>query len=63
MATVQRVSDTTAHRIWRAHRLQPHRVEKFKLSKDPQFTEKLRDVGGLYLNPPDKALVSCHRNK
>jgi len=57
MATVQRVSDTTVHRIWRAHRLQPHRVEKFKLSKDPQFTEKLRDVVGLYLNPPEKALV------
>jgi transposase len=57
MATAQGVSDTTVHRIWRVHRLQPHRVEKFKLSKDPQFSEKLRDVVGLYLNPPDKALV------
>lgn len=57
MAAIQRVSDTTVHRIWRAHRLQPHRVEKFKLSTDPQFTEKLRDVVGLYLNPPEKALV------
>ncbi|HEY3458219.1 MAG TPA: IS630 family transposase [Bryobacteraceae bacterium] len=57
MATVQGVSDTTIQRIWRAHRLQPHRVEKFKFSKDPQFTEKLRDVVGLYMNPPEKALV------
>jgi transposase len=57
MAAVQRVSDSSVHRIWRAHRLQPRRVEKFKLSKDPQFTEKLRDVVGLYLNPPEKALV------
>jgi transposase len=57
MAAIQHVSDTTVHRIWRAHRLQPHRVEKFKLSTDPEFTEKLRDVVGLYLNPPEKALV------
>lgn len=57
MAVIQHVSDSTVHRIWRAHHLQPHRVEKFKLSKDPQFTEKLRDVVGLYLNPPEKALV------
>src|SRR5437868_1532303 len=57
MAAVQQVSDSSVHRIWRAHRLQPHRVERFKLSKDPQFTEKLRDVVGLYLNPPEKALV------
>jgi transposase len=57
MASAQGVSDTTVHRIWRVHRLQPHRVEKFKLSKDPRFTEKMRDVVGLYLNPPEKALV------
>ncbi len=57
MAAAQGVSDTTVHRIWKVHRLQPHRVEKFKLSKDPRFSEKMRDVVGLYLNPPDKALV------
>jgi transposase len=57
MAVAQQVSDSSVHRIWRAHRLQPHRVEKFKFSKDPRFTEKLRDVVGLYLNPPEKALV------
>jgi transposase len=57
MAAAQGVSDTTVHRIWRVHRLQPHRIEKFKLSKDPRFSEKMRDVVGLYLNPPDKALV------
>jgi len=57
MAAVQGVSDTTVYRIWKFHRLQPHRVEKFKLSKDPRFSEKVRDVVGLYLNPPDKALV------
>jgi transposase len=57
MASAQGVSDTTVHRIWKVHRLQPHRIEKFKLSKDPRFTEKMRDVVGLYLNPPDKALV------
>jgi transposase len=57
MAAAQGVSDSTVQRIWRAHRLQPHRVEKFKRSKDPHFTAKVRDVVGLYLNPPDKALV------
>jgi transposase len=44
-------------RIWKAHGLQPHRVETFKLSRDPRFVEKLRDVVGLYLNPPEHALV------
>jgi transposase len=57
MAVAQQVSDSSVHRIWRAHRLQPHRLEKFKFSKDPQFAEKLRDIVGLYLNPPEKALV------
>lgn len=57
MAATQGVSDTTVYRIWKFHRLQPHRIEKFKLSKDPRFGEKVRDVIGLYLNPPDKALV------
>lgn len=59
MAEAQGVSDTTVHRIWKAHRLQPHRVKTFKFSRDPQFVEKVRDVVGLYLNPPEKALVLC----
>jgi len=46
-------------RIWRAFGLQPHRSETFKLSTDPQFVEKVRDIVGLYLSPPDKALVLC----
>jgi hypothetical protein len=46
-------------RIWRAFALQPHRVEDFKLSKDPLFIEKVRDIVGLYLDPPDRALVLC----
>jgi len=57
LASAQGVSDTTVLRIWHAHHLQPHRLEKFKASADPQFVEKVRDVVGLYLNPPDKALV------
>ena len=51
------LSRMTVQRIWRQHGLQPHRVETFKLSRDPQFVEKLRDVVGLYLDPPDKALI------
>ncbi len=47
------------HRVWRAFGLKPHLVESFKLSNDPHFVEKVRDVVGLYLNPPDKALVLC----
>jgi putative transposase len=47
------------HRIWRAFGLQPHRQKHFKLSTDPVFVEKVRDVEGLYLKPPDKALVLC----
>ena len=46
-------------RIWRAFGLQPHRVENFKFSKDPQFGEKVRDIVGRYLNPPDRAIVLC----
>jgi transposase len=53
------LSQTAISRIWRAFALQPHRVETFKLSKDPLFIEKVRDIVGLYLNPPDKALVLC----
>jgi transposase len=53
------VSHMTVARIWDSHGLQPHRVRNFKLSRDKQFVEKLTDVVGLYLNPPDKALVLC----
>lgn len=59
MATRCGLSQSAVSRIWRAFALQPHRVETFKLSKDPLFIEKVRDVVGLYLNPPDKALVVC----
>ena len=59
MAKAQGVSSAMVHRIWRTHRLQPHRSEHFKLSRDPNFARKVRDVVGLYLNPPDKALVLC----
>src|SRR5947208_6677621 len=57
LAKRQRGSPATVHRIWQAHNLQPHRVETFKLSRDPDFVRKLRDVVGLYMNPPAKALV------
>ena len=53
------LSQTAVSRIWRAFALQPHRAATFKLSKDPLFIEKVRDIVGLYLNPPDKALVLC----
>ncbi|MGH9318220.1 MAG: IS630 family transposase [Thermoanaerobaculia bacterium] len=53
------LSQSAVSRIWRAFALQPHRVETFKLSKDPLFIEKVRDIVGLYLSPPDKALVLC----
>ncbi len=59
MARVAGVSPATVGRIWDAAGLQPHRVETFKLSNDPRFLEKLTDVVGLYLNPPDKAVVLC----
>ena len=59
MAKHHGISAATVQRIWDAHWLQPHRVRKFKLSRDAQFVEKLTDVVGLYLNPPDKALVVC----
>lgn len=57
MARSQGVSAATVHRIWRKHKLQPHRVESFKFSSDPEFVPKVRDIVGLYLNPPDRALV------
>lgn len=53
------LSQSAISRIWRAFALQPHRAETFKLSSDPLFIEKVRDVVGLYLNPPDRALVLC----
>jgi transposase len=59
MATRVGVSSATVQRVWSEHRLYPHRVRTFKLSKDPRFVEKLTDVVGLYLNPPDKAAVLC----
>jgi transposase len=59
MARASGVSPSTVHRIWRAFSLQPHRTETFKLSTDPQFVEKVRDIVGLYLDPPEKALVIC----
>ena len=59
MAQAQGVSAATVQRIWDAHGLQPHRVKTFKLSRDKRFVEKLTDVVGVYLNPPDKAVVLC----
>jgi transposase len=59
MAKASGLSQSTVSRIWRAFALQPHRSETFKLSKDPLFVEKVRDIVGLYLNPPQKALVLC----
>ncbi len=53
------ISRTIVHRVWQRHDVQPHRVERFKLSNDPHFEEKVRDIVGLYLNPPDRALVLC----
>lgn len=57
MAAATGLSKSTIGRIWRAFELKPHRVETFKLSNDPQFIDKVRDVVGLYLDPPEKALV------
>jgi len=59
MAKTQGISPATVQRIWDANGLQPHRTRTFKLSKDKRFVEKLTDVVGLYLNPPDKALIMC----
>jgi transposase len=59
MAKEQGVSKATINRIWQSHQIKPHRTKGFKLSRDPQFLEKLTDVVGLYLNPPDKAMVLC----
>ena len=59
MAKAQGVSEATVRRIWRQHNLKPHLVKTFKLSRDKYFLQKLYDVVGLYMNPPDKALVLC----
>lgn len=60
MAARSGYSEASVRRAWRAHGLKPHRVETFKVSRDPRFVEKLEDVVGLYLNPPAHALVlSC----
>jgi hypothetical protein len=59
MARASGLSVTTVHRIWSAFSLQPQRSETFKLSTDPLFVEKVRDIVGLYLDPPDRALVLC----
>lgn len=59
LAAQTHVSKDTVSRIWRAFGLQPHRQRHFQLSSDPFFVEKVRDVVGLYLNPPDKAVVLC----
>jgi transposase len=53
------VSRMMVQRVWQRHEIQPHRVEKFTLSKDPRFDEKVRDIVGLYLDPPERALVLC----
>jgi len=59
MAAAAGLNQTAVSRIWRAFSLQPHRVEHFKLSKDPLFVEKVRDIVGLYLDPPERAVVLC----
>ncbi|MFF6873731.1 IS630 family transposase [Streptomyces sp. NPDC012450] len=59
MAAATGMSQSAISRIWRAFALQPHRAETFKLSKDPLFIDKVRDVVGLYLDPPERALVLC----
>ena len=59
MAEASGLSQTAISRIWRAFALQPHRTKTFKLSNDPQFIDKVRDVVGLYVNPPERAIVLC----
>lgn len=59
MAANQQISKSTISNLWRSHNIKPHRTKKFKLSRDPKFLEKLTDVIGLYLNPPDQAMVLC----
>jgi transposase len=59
MAAAQGISEKTVRRIWKQYNLKPHLVKTFKLSSDKLFVEKLHDIVGLYMNPPDKALVLC----
>jgi transposase len=59
MAKASGLNQTAVSRIWRAFALQPHRTENFKLSHDPLFIDKVRDIVGLYMNPPERALVLC----
>ena len=63
LATALKIDHVLVHRVWKAHGLQPHRVRAFKLSKDKHFVEKLVDVVGLYLHPPEHALVLCADEK
>jgi transposase len=63
MARAAGISEASVRRIWRAHGLKPHRVRTFKLSRDPEFTEKLEDIVGLYLSPPEHAMVLCADEK
>jgi transposase len=63
MAAAAGISEASVRRIWRAHGLKPHRVQTFKLSRDPRFCEKLQDIVGLYLNPPEHAIVLCADEK
>src|SRR5216684_1355316 len=59
MAAVAGISEASVRRIWQAHGLKPHRLESFKVSNDKHFAEKLEDIVGLYLNPPEHAIVMC----
>jgi len=59
MAASQGISKSTVSNFWKSHNIKPHRTKTFKLSRDPKFLEKLTDVVGLYLNPPDQAIVLC----
>lgn len=63
MAKAVGVSDSTVGRIWRQHGLKPHQTRTFKLSNDPRFAEKLEDIVGLYVNPPEHAVVLCADEK
>ena len=59
MAASQGLSKSTISTVWKSHNIKPHRTKTFKLSRDPRFLEKLTDVVGLYLNPPQEAIVLC----
>jgi transposase len=63
LARATGISEASVRSIWRAHGLKPHQLRTFKLSRDPNFTEKLEDIVGLYLNPPGHAMVLCADEK